>query len=88
MATRPSHLEWIKAAPFPIAAAGPLLADDGRTMIGSMLIVASADLGAVKAWAAGDPYARAGLFESVTATPWRHLIGPGLGRGAAETAQA
>lgn len=84
MAARPAHLEWIKAAPFPIEVAGPLLADDGQTMIGSLMIVGSGDLAAVRDWAAGDPYAKAGLFESVTLTPFRHLIGGGLPRGAAE----
>ena len=83
MATRPAHLEWIGNAPFPVAAAGPLLADDGQTMIGSLMIVGSGDVAAVRAWAAGDPYAQAGLFDAVTLHPWRHLIGGGLPEGAA-----
>jgi uncharacterized protein YciI len=87
MATRPAHLDWIKAAPFVIAAAGPLLESEGR-MVGSLLIVGSPDIEAVKAWVAGDPYAQAGLFESVTITGFRHLIGAGLQRGAAEAAIA
>lgn len=85
MATRPSHLEWIRKAPFPVAAAGPLLAEDGQTMIGSLLIVQSGDVAAVRQWAAGDPYVLAGLFDAVTMHPWKHLIGPGLPPGAAET---
>lgn len=87
-ATRPAHLDWIKQAPFPLAAAGPLIAQDGETMIGSLLIVQSGDAEAVRAWAAGDPYAAAGLFESVTVTGFRHLLGEGLARGAAETSHA
>ncbi len=85
MATRPAHLDWIRQAPFPVSAAGPLLAPDGQTMIGSMMIVQSGDFAAVREWAAGDPYAQAGLFDAVTIHPWRHLIGGGLSKGAAET---
>ncbi len=88
MQTRPAHLEWIKSAPWPIAAAGPLLADDGQTMIGSLFVVKCDDDAGVRAWAENDPYARAGLFESVEVTGFRHLIGSGMGRGAAETSLA
>jgi uncharacterized protein YciI len=84
MATRPAHLEWIRKAPFPVAAAGPLLAEDGQTMIGSLVIVECGDPAAVRAWAAEDPYAKAGLFDAVTLHPWKHLIGGGLSKGAAE----
>lgn len=84
-ANRPAHLDFARAAPFPIAAAGPLLAQDGETMIGSLIVVQSGDLQAVRDWAAGDPYAKAGLFESVSITSFKHLLGQGLPRGAAET---
>lgn len=87
METRPAHLDWIRQAPFPVAVAGPLLSEDGA-MIGSLMIVGSGDAEAVRAWAAGDPYAQAGLFDSVTITPFRHLIGAGLPRGAAEPPSA
>ena len=30
---------------------------------------------AAQAWADGDPYAKAGLFESVELVPWKKVIG-------------
>ena len=43
-------------------------------MVGSLLILDLADQAAADAFAAGDPYARAGLFESVTIHPWRKVL--------------
>ena len=33
------------------------------------------DMAAAEAWAAGDPYAKAGLFASVELTAWKKVIG-------------
>ena len=33
------------------------------------------DLAAAEAWAANDPYALAGLFDSVELIPWKKVIG-------------
>ena len=49
--------------------------EDGAGMTGSLLIVEAADLAAAHAFAAGDPYAKAGLFESVAIRPWKWVIG-------------
>jgi uncharacterized protein YciI len=40
-----------------------------------MLVVEAADLAAAQAFAAGDPFAVAGLFESSKVEPWRVTIG-------------
>lgn len=50
----------------------------GKPPTGSLLIFEDTDLAAAKAWAAKDPYAAAGLFESVIVKPWKHAIGGGL----------
>jgi uncharacterized protein len=63
---RPAHLEYLEANIGLIKYAGPTLTDDGETPTGSLLIIDVADKAAAEAFAAGDPYAQAGVFESVT----------------------
>ena len=43
-------------------------------MIGSMVILEAADRAAAEAWAANDPYKKAGLFTSVEITPWKPTV--------------
>ena len=54
--------------------AGPLLSDDGERPLGSLLIMEFDDRSQVQAFAEGDPYAKAGLFESVTIRPFRKVL--------------
>jgi uncharacterized protein YciI len=72
-ANRDAHLAYIKETGV-VAQAGPLLDGDGQ-MCGSLVILDVPDQAAADAWAAGDPYAKAGLFDSVTITPWNRVIG-------------
>jgi uncharacterized protein YciI len=44
-------------------------------MCGSLLILDVADRAAAEAWADGDPYAKAGLFETVEIHAWKQVIG-------------
>lgn len=71
--TRPAHVEYLKASP-AVQMAGPLL-DEAGEMCGSLIILDVADLAEAEAWAAGDPYAKAGLFSSVSLDPWKKVIG-------------
>jgi uncharacterized protein YciI len=71
---REAHLAYIKESG-AVEQAGPFLDADGN-MCGSLIILNVADLAAAEAWAAGDPYAKAGLFQSVTLTQWKRVIGP------------
>ena len=72
-ANREAHLAYIKDTGV-VAQAGPLLNDAGE-MCGSLVILDVADMAAAQAWADGDPYAKAGLFASVTLTQWNRVIG-------------
>lgn len=72
-ANRAEHLAYLEANADRLFAAGPLLSDDQGGMVGSLLIVECADFAAAQAFAAGDPYAKAGLFDSVTIRPWRRV---------------
>ena len=70
---RAAHLSYI-AETGVVTQAGPFL-DTGGEMCGSLLILSVETLQAAQDWAAGDPYARAGLFERVEVTEWKKVIG-------------
>jgi len=72
--TRDTHLEFIDASGDTVKIAGPLLDAEAKS-IGSMLIIECKDQAAAEQWAALDPYARAGLFESVEVHPWKWIVG-------------
>jgi uncharacterized protein YciI len=72
-ATRPAHLAYLEGQAAHLVFAGPLLAADGTTAIGSLLVVDFPDRAAVDAFAAGDPYAKAGLFAKVEIAGWRQV---------------
>jgi len=61
---RPAHLSYLSGFADQIAFAGPLLGEDDRPE-GSLIIIEVPDRHAAEAFAAGDPYARAGLFSRV-----------------------
>jgi uncharacterized protein YciI len=72
-ANREAHLAYI-ADTGVVAQAGPLL-DDAGEMCGSLVILDVADMAAAQAWADNDPYAKAGLFDSVELITWKKVIG-------------
>jgi len=71
---RPAHLAYLEAAADRLKLAGPLLDGDGNPK-GSLLVVEAADAAEARRFAENDPYAKAGLFESVTITPFRPVLG-------------
>ena len=73
-ANREAHLAYARDSDV-IRMAGPLLADDGETMIGSLFVIEVDDLDAVERFRAADPYVQAGLFDRVEVHPFRWLLG-------------
>lgn len=73
-AARPAHLEYLQRFKDRIFAVGPTLTDDGAGMNGSVLILDFSDRAAAEAFASDDPYAKAGLFESVVIRPWKKVF--------------
>jgi hypothetical protein len=71
---RPAHLAYLESSGESVTQAGPLLDAEGG-MIGSLIILDVPDMDSARAWAEADPYAKAGLFESVTLTHWKRVIG-------------
>lgn len=71
--TRAAHLAHV-AETGVVVQAGPFM-DDAGGMIGSLIVLDVADRAAAEDWAAADPYARAGLFESVAVHRWNKVVG-------------
>ena len=71
---RVAHLDYLKAHAAQVVMAGPVLTEDGQGMVGSVLVLDFATRAELDAFLAGDPYARAGLFESVTVLPWKRAV--------------
>lgn len=73
--TREAHLAYVRERMAQIVVAGPLL-DETGSPIGSMLLMEFPDYRSAVAFAADDPYAKAGLFASVAVTAWRQVLPP------------
>lgn len=73
LANRDAHLAWAREGGLVIFG-GPML-DEAGAMIGSLVVIDVADRAAAEAFAAADPYGRAGLFESVEIVAWKRVIG-------------
>jgi len=71
---RAAHLEHLKAHSGQVVTAGPYISDDGSGMLGSLLVVDFEDRTGAEAFAAADPYAKAGLFDSVEITAWKKVV--------------
>jgi uncharacterized protein len=54
--------------------AGPFLNTEGQ-MTGSLIILNVDTLAEAHDWAALDPYSKAGLFQSVTISEWKKVVG-------------
>jgi uncharacterized protein len=70
---RPEHKAYLSAVAERIAFAGPLLADDGQTMVGSLLAIDFASRDAALAWLADEPFTRAGLYARVEVQAFANL---------------
>ena len=72
-ANRDAHLAHI-ASSGVVEMAGPFLNDKGE-MSGSLVILEVGSKAEAEAWAAADPYAKAGLFAKVRIEEWKKVIG-------------
>lgn len=81
LATRPAHVERLKAlqAEGRLVLAGPHPAIDAADpgpagFTGSLIVAEFASREAAIAWAAEDPYAKAGVYAKVTVKPFRKAL--------------
>jgi uncharacterized protein YciI len=70
---RPAHLEHLQSTGV-VEQAGPFI-DAAGQMCGSLIILNVGSKAEAEAWAAADPYAKAGLFASVMIQEWKRVIG-------------
>ena len=80
LSTRAQHLTYLESRQAEIAHAGALLDGDGAAR-GSLLIIEASDRAAAAAFAAADPYAQMGVFESVVIRPFRPVFKDGAKLG-------
>ncbi len=72
---RPDHITFLKKLndAGTLKFAGPFLGDDGKP-VGSLVVIEAADKAEAVRIGADDPYARAGLFESVDVKAWNWIF--------------
>ncbi len=75
-AARPAHRDWLDKYKGTVKLGGPLLGLDNVTSIGSIMIVDAPDEATAKKIYAEEPYAVAGVFQSVTMLPFRWVVDP------------
>ena len=74
LANRAAHLDYARGHLDKIVMGGAMLSDDGQTMVGSGYVFDAPDRAAVEAFFAGDPFVKAGLYESVIIRPYRKSL--------------
>lgn len=73
LALRPQHKAQVAKLESQLAAAGPLFAEDGSTMIGSLLLVDFPDRPALDAWLRDEPYTQQGVYGKVVIHPFLNV---------------
>ena len=65
-----AHKAYLASAPIKTLLSGPLMSEDGSTMIGSMFLLEGASLEEAVAFNRADPFYAAGLWERVEIRPF------------------
>jgi uncharacterized protein len=68
------HKSYLAASSVKTVVSGPLLADDGETMIGSLFIVDADKKEDVIAFNRADPFFRAGVWKEVQINPFSKRV--------------
>jgi uncharacterized protein len=74
LANYDAHKAYLAAAPVKTVISGPLLADDEQTMIGSCFVLEADSLAEVEAFNANDPFAKVGLWKTVSIRPFSKRV--------------
>lgn len=69
-----AHKAYLAAAQVKTIISGPLLADDEQTMIGSCFVLEADSLGVVEDFNRNDPFAKAGLWKTVSIRPFSKRV--------------
>ena len=68
---KPAQYEHLGKVENRMVSGGPLLAEDGETMIGSLLIIDFRDRAAAEAWLADAPFTKGGVFGKTIIHPYK-----------------
>ncbi len=68
---KPAQYEHLGKVENRMVTGGPLLAEDGETMIGSLLIIDFPERGAAEAWLADAPFTKGGVFGEASILPYK-----------------
>ncbi|MDH3673300.1 MAG: YciI family protein [Gammaproteobacteria bacterium] len=71
LSLRPKQYAHLGKVEDRILTGGPLLADDGETMIGSLLVIDFPDRQAAESWLAEAPFTTAGVFGNAAIHPYK-----------------
>lgn len=63
---RPEHRAYLATKAEQMAFAGPLVGEDGETMIGSLLVIDFPSRDAAQTWLKDEPFTRHGVYESTS----------------------
>ncbi len=74
LANYDAHKAYLAAATVKTVISGPLLADDEQTMIGSCFVLEANSLDEVQAFNASDPFAKVGLWQTVSIRPFSKRV--------------
>ncbi|WP_157017245.1 YciI family protein [Mesorhizobium xinjiangense] len=69
-----AHKDYLASTSMKTVISGPLLADDGETMIGSCFVVEADSKADVEAFNANDPFAKVGLWKQVSIHPFNKRV--------------
>jgi uncharacterized protein YciI len=72
---RPAHVDYLNSLGDKLRAAGALLSPEDQNPTGSLLIFQTDTLEEAQALAAGDPFAKLGVFSTTDVKPWRQGFG-------------
>jgi uncharacterized protein len=74
LANYEAHKAYLASTQIKTVISGPLLADDGETMIGSFFLVEAADKLAVQEFHNADPFKGAGVWKKVEIHPFNKRV--------------
>ena len=70
---RPDHVAFLNGLGTAMKFAGPFT-DDAGSPVGSLVVIEAENRAAIQTLSAQDPYAIAGLFQSVDIRPWKWAL--------------
>lgn len=74
LANYDDHKAYLAAAKVKTVISGPLLADDEETMIGSCFVLEADSLAEVEDFNRNDPFAKVGLWKTVSVRPFNKRV--------------